>query len=169
MSRRQLFGFTLLEVLVVVSIIGILASIVAVNLGSARVLARDARRKEDIAQLRTALELYYNDHRVYPPIESAQSNPQDLGWTTLQAALLPYVSALPSDPPGGLSIGYRYRSQGTGAASCINQWYVLEFQLEVASDPAIAQAKTTHDCRGIEYPSRSDRGRRIIGVGVSAL
>lgn len=169
MPRRPQSGFTLLEVLVVVSIIGILASIVAVNLGGARVLARDARRKEDMAQLRTALELYYNDHKAYPVIEFAQSNPQNLGWTELQAALLPYVSALPTEPPGGLTVGYRYRSQGAGAATCTDQWYVLEFQLEVATDPVITQSRTIKDCVGALFPSVGDRAQRIIGVGVSAL
>ncbi len=167
--RIRATGFTLLEVLVVVSVIGILASIVAVNLGSARILARDARRKEDVNQLRTALELYYNDHKAYPAIQYAQSNPANLGWRELQAALLPYVSALPVEPVGSVSsIGYRYRSQGNGERVCTDQWYVMEFQLESANDPALSQAAPIHDCSGARYPVDTDRNQRVVGVGVTA-
>lgn len=52
-------GFTLIELLVVVSIIGLLASVVMTSLNSARAKARDARRRADTTQVRTALELYY--------------------------------------------------------------------------------------------------------------
>ncbi len=53
-------GFTLIELLVVVAIIGILSSVVLASLNSARKKARDARRKSDLSQIRTALELYYS-------------------------------------------------------------------------------------------------------------
>ena len=59
-------GFTLIELLVVISIIGLLSSLAVVSLNSARVKARDALRKADMAQMRTALNLYYMDHNQYP-------------------------------------------------------------------------------------------------------
>lgn len=55
-------GFTLIELLVVISIIGILSSVVLASLNSARALARDAVRKNDLAQIRTALLLYKDRH-----------------------------------------------------------------------------------------------------------
>ena len=165
---RQLSGVTLLEVLVTVSLIGILASVITVNLSSARVVARDTQRKADIDQIRTALELYYNDHRAYPPIELAQSNPMDVGWSNLQSALLTYLNTLPVDPGAGQA-GYRYRSQGIGPASCADQWYVLEFQLENAGDSMILETPPVKDCTRQEYPSILGTHQRMVGVGVSAL
>jgi len=102
-------GFTLIELLVVVAIIGLLASVVVVSLGGARVGARDARRAADVAQLRTALELYASSN--------AGSYPATL------AGLAPtYIPAVPSDPT---NIAYSY-CQGTTRS------YGLGIVLEVA-------------------------------------
>jgi len=59
-------GFTLIEMLVVVAIIGLLSSVVVVGLGSARQNARDARRISDIRQIQNALEVYYSTNQSYP-------------------------------------------------------------------------------------------------------
>lgn len=52
-------GFTLIELLVVIAIIGILSSVVLASVSSSRAKARDARRKSDLSEIKTALELYY--------------------------------------------------------------------------------------------------------------
>jgi general secretion pathway protein G len=54
-------GFTLVELLVVISLIGILASLLIVSLEGSRKSARDGRRKADLEQIRTALEMYRRD------------------------------------------------------------------------------------------------------------
>lgn len=59
-------GFTLLELLVVIGIIGLLASILVVNLTSARRRARDTKRIADIRNLQTASEDYYGKNGKYP-------------------------------------------------------------------------------------------------------
>lgn len=60
-------GFTLIEILVVVSIIGILAALLLSNMVGVRERAADARLKSNLKQMATALRLYYNDNQTYPP------------------------------------------------------------------------------------------------------
>lgn len=66
MVMKNKNGFTLIELLVVISIIGFLASLISVSANSVRAKARDTRRKADFRQLRTALELYFDQFNGYP-------------------------------------------------------------------------------------------------------
>ena len=60
-------GFTLIELLVVIAIIGILSSIILVDLNRARERAYYARSLTELRSMATALELYYLDNNNYPP------------------------------------------------------------------------------------------------------
>ncbi len=64
-------GFTLVELLVVVAIIGLLSTIAAASIASARPKARDAKRLADMRQFASALEHYYLLNFGYPPSSSA--------------------------------------------------------------------------------------------------
>jgi len=71
MTTAKKQGFTLIELLVVIAIIAILSAIGLVALNGAREKARDAQRRSDIAQIRTALSLYYDDNgSTYPATEA---------------------------------------------------------------------------------------------------
>lgn len=110
MNKR---GFTLIELIVVIAIIGLLSTLAVVALGSARVKARDAKRLSDLKQLQTALELYYTDLNLYPLGTGITMGDADhaclnnTGFTT--AALCgatPYMGQVPKDPQSTQSFVY---------------------------------------------------------------
>lgn len=72
-KRKSKQGFTLIEILIVVAIIGILTALVSVNLQSARQRARDVQRKADLKSIQQALEMYKNDQQF-------ASYPATIGW-----------------------------------------------------------------------------------------
>ena len=59
-------GFTLIELMVTVSLIALLSSLALIAYMSARAKGRDAKRLSDITQMNTALELYFANNRGYP-------------------------------------------------------------------------------------------------------
>ncbi len=62
-------GFTLIELLVVIAIIDLLATIVIVNVNTARNKAKDAAIKMDVSQLATLMALNYDDYGDYCNLE----------------------------------------------------------------------------------------------------
>lgn len=65
-QKRMNQGFTLIEILVVMVIIGVIAVLGISNFQSSQLKARDTARKSDLRQITTALEAYYNDYGSYP-------------------------------------------------------------------------------------------------------
>lgn len=59
-------GFTLVELLIVIAILGILTTIITVNYLGAKAKARDAKRITDLEAVQTALAMYYADNKSYP-------------------------------------------------------------------------------------------------------
>lgn len=107
-------GFTLIEILVVVAIIGVLATISLVALNTSRAKARDARRIEDVKKIALALEQYASDNGDYPLMDWAYSTPKtpwgtdNNNWLVLGEMLSPYIAKLPVDPINDYSKGYYY-------------------------------------------------------------
>lgn len=63
-------AFTLIELVVVISIIAVLAGVVIVNTSSAQKIARDNKRKADLTTIQSTLELFQIENRKYPFIIS---------------------------------------------------------------------------------------------------
>ena len=71
-GRRK--GFTLVELLIVIAIIGVLSSIVLTNLNTARGRAKDAAIKEGMSQMATLMELNFQEYDSYCQLQ--------YGWIT---------------------------------------------------------------------------------------
>lgn len=73
-------GFTLVELLVVIAIIGILASLGFFGFQTAQKKARDAQRKNDLKEVKQALEAYAGAHNgLFPNISSCSGNSHNTG------------------------------------------------------------------------------------------
>ena len=59
-------GFSLIELLVVISIIGILTTVLVMNFMGTRERARDAQKIQNLNSIKNALRMYYNDYQSYP-------------------------------------------------------------------------------------------------------
>jgi len=106
-------GFTLVELMVVIVIIGLLATVVIVNVLPSQGKAMREKAKADVALLEQAIEMYRLDMLTYPRTEDG-----------LQALVMPpagggnadryrpggYLKRLPDDPWGN---GYQYLQPGT--------------------------------------------------------
>ncbi|EKD53171.1 MAG: hypothetical protein ACD_61C00122G0004 [uncultured bacterium] len=80
-------GFTLLELLVVIGIIGVLVALATVAYSTAQQSSRNARRKQDLVAVQNALEQYYSDNSFKYPTDG-----------TCQAAIANMKSSWPVDP-----------------------------------------------------------------------
>jgi prepilin-type N-terminal cleavage/methylation domain-containing protein len=67
LMKRRNCGFTLVEMMLVVAIIALLASMAIPNLLRARIVANDAAAQAALKAISTAMETYMTNNRVYPP------------------------------------------------------------------------------------------------------
>ncbi len=66
MNKRKNFGFTIVELVVVITVIAILASVTTIAYRNVQASARDEKRKSDVMILLAAVEEYYADYGDYP-------------------------------------------------------------------------------------------------------
>jgi general secretion pathway protein G len=108
---RSQDGFTLIELMVVILIIGLLATIVVQNLRSATDKAKRVKAQADISQLKSALDRFYLDAGSYPStdqgLQALIAAPDPGGVTKDWGG--PYIEKIPPDPWGNV---YVYQSDG---------------------------------------------------------
>ncbi|MDO8407628.1 MAG: type II secretion system protein [bacterium] len=150
-------GFTLIELMVVIAIIGLLASIVLTSLQMARQKARDAGRLSDMHTFQDALELYHISHGSYPPVSGNGA------LSALQVLVTDgYIPTLPDDPQsdgthpawyGGVN-HYYYWNTTPNAGSCSGgpYAYYIFYHTETTfsgDPPGSCLAGTNYHARGM--------------------
>jgi general secretion pathway protein G len=95
-------GFTIIELIVVISIITILSSIIFININNVRIKSRDVKRIADLKQIQKALELYKIYNGDYPkPVcgtEDWCNSYESNEWDSLAFLLSDYMKKFPVDP-----------------------------------------------------------------------
>ena len=105
-------GFTLIEIMVVILILGLLATIVVQSLRGAADKAKRTKASADLAELKTALDRYYLDNGYYPSTDqglNALISPPTNGRVPANYESGGYIERLPKDPWGS---PYFYQSDG---------------------------------------------------------
>jgi prepilin-type N-terminal cleavage/methylation domain-containing protein len=119
--NHMLHAFTLVEILIVVSILGILA-LLSTNIGRVYVLrARDVLRKDDLDRSKIAIEDYYDSFGYFPAELPQCPLPFIVGTMML-------LNRMPCDPKTGDS--YRYVTDGTAKS----KWFKFYTNLEYTDD-----------------------------------
>lgn len=144
-------GFTLIELLIVIIIVGLLSAFMLSAFPLAQAKNRDQKRKNDLKNIRIALEQYFADQGSYPclPTSSCLSTdtpPRNLTYsnqiTTDSSSIIyqlvtTYLKSIPQDPMRATTNcnGYFYAIYAD--ASGRQQGYVLLANLEDTEDPDV--------------------------------
>lgn len=134
--KKEDKGFSLTELLIVVSIIVFLAALIVFYLRTQVFKGNDTKRKGDIHTIRIAMEEYEKDHDCYPTPDIIVCKP-GLG-------LIPYLNKIPCNPTTKASYFIEVED------STCPSWYRIYVNLENVNDPDINKVGCTWGC-GPDY------------------
>jgi prepilin-type N-terminal cleavage/methylation domain-containing protein len=131
MKRSYYNGFTMIEILVVTTIIAVLTAIGSVSYASVTKKSRDSKRKSDVEQIRAALEMYRADNGNYINGSGAA--------TSILSVLVSsfYMPKIPVDPK---NVEYGYTGTNCVGATC--HGYTVQTTLEGYTAPAVPPENT---------------------------
>ncbi len=131
MTTRSTKGFTLIELIVVISILAILAGALIPRVTNHMAETRDARRLSDIKSVQSAVDQFFVDKQRFP---ASKSNSSYGGWdVSNDGDFIPelvqygYLSEPPRDPNNDTTFYYSYYLYDKGTSSCVGdgKFYVV--------------------------------------------
>jgi len=106
-------GFTIVELLIVIVVIAILATISIIAYNGMQAKARDTSRSNTLTSVKKALEYYYTQNDKYPTVSGCVDAGCNV--TNLRPTLVPtYISAIDGDPGSSSLIYYIVNPTGSG-------------------------------------------------------
>lgn len=113
---RQVRGFSLIELLVAIGIVGLISGIGLASTATIQKNARDAQRQADLRVIQSAIQQYYADNNHYPddlngPLTNGTSITNCTGKVGCSVVTKTYLTTTPRDPVVGTTTPYCYRSQ----------------------------------------------------------
>lgn len=146
MKKKTLKAFTLVEILIVIVIIGILIWALVPRMSAAQGRARDVARKNDLAQLQSAIVTSQQDKGLWPWMSSANSWAA-IEWINISSIKLLLETAgmnsVPSDPLQSNLVKWLWKTDGTNLSGwqygymvskrngTANAWFILMAKTEV--------------------------------------
>jgi prepilin-type N-terminal cleavage/methylation domain-containing protein len=129
-------GFTLVELLVVLSVIGSLTMVVLFNVLNVREKSRDAERQSDLRAIQTAVESYKQRHGRYPAMAPATGGCTYVDNFATESSCYPYIIGLeefmprlPRDEARGTNQGYGYITNAAGSVYKIIAMNTVESEI----------------------------------------
>lgn len=141
-------GFTIVELLIVIVVIGILAALVLNTFSGVQARARDTQRQTDINAIATQLEVYYNDNSGYPVIaDVTQAKLKGIDAGALSAPNQTTSSITDTATPTKDQYGYKtWQADGTtactGASGATCPKFSL-YYLKESDNPNTVQTKNS--------------------------
>ena len=140
MKKNTIKAFTLVEMLIVIVIIGILIASLMPRMQAAQGRARDVARKNDLAQIQTAIISSQSDRRTWPELSGGKAaSGMAISWTIEQTLIDAGMSSVPTDPNGSNSFSGLWDA---GIIDNWKYWYMVSYRNGIKDGWFVLMAKT---------------------------
>lgn len=164
-------GFTIVELLIVIVVIAILATISVVAYKGIQQRARDAKRLQDIQAIASAMRMSYAEKGSYPTGNIYTADP-NFKTSAFYTAISPYMQDVPTDPTEGNGYTYLIAGNQTCSGSTEKLTLVAVGRFETSSpgtiDPCDGGSFGSGLWPNYRYPGNS-RGAFVSGYTIILL